>query len=346
MFLKNKKEITFTLRAHKWATVFVLTLTGVVVVPLAGFIMYGKYVVQYEAGNSDDIYTTIPQFPVGVDPIKRVITEDTVADDFFEEHYAKRLENNGLSGSWFNKALGKLALMDWYQNLASASSRILVIQPGERKEQIAYNFGKILKWSDAEREQFQTLVIETSPVIQEGKFYPGKFTVAKSASPVDVAPLVVDGFNDSILKHYGPQVDAKVPLEQALIVASLLEREAYDFTDARHISGVIWNRLFADMRLQLDATLQYARGDKAWEPWWPTPRPRDKYIESPYNTYKYEGLPPTAIANPSAEAVLAALNPVKTSCMFYFHDNNAGFHCSDSYEEHVQKLKNVYGRGR
>jgi len=346
MFLHTNKEITFKSHVQKWATVFAVVFTGVVVVPVVGFVVYGKYIVQYEARNIGDVVATIPQFPVGVDPVNGLIAEDSVADDFFEEHYATRRENSGLSGAWFDKALGKLALMDWYQNLASASSRILVIQPGERKEQIAHNFGKILKWTEAEREQFQALVVETEPVIQEGKFYPGKFTVAKSASPVDVAPLVVEGFNDAILEHYGPGVDAQVPLEQAIIIASLLEREAYDFTDARHISGVIWNRLFTDMRLQLDATLQYARGDKPWEPWWPTPRPQDKYIDSPYNTYKYEGLPPTAISNPSAEAVLAALNPVKTSCMFYFHDDNAGFHCSDTYEEHVEKLKSVYGRGR
>ncbi|HMO78075.1 MAG TPA: endolytic transglycosylase MltG [Candidatus Paceibacterota bacterium] len=101
------------------------------------------------------------------------------------------------------------------------------------------------------------------------------------------------------------------------------------------------------MPLQLDATLQYARGSKAEENrWWPRVVPRDKFIESPYNTYENAGLPPAPIANPSAEAVLAALNPRITECMFYFHDAKGKFYCTETYEEHVAKLKEIYGRGQ
>jgi UPF0755 protein len=101
------------------------------------------------------------------------------------------------------------------------------------------------------------------------------------------------------------------------------------------------------MPLQLDATLQYAKAGASGEKnWWPVPKPADKFIKSPYNTYANEGLPPGPIANPSAAAVLAALNPHPTDCIFYFHDRNEGYHCSLTYEEHVRKLKIHYGRGR
>ena len=142
------------------------------------------------------------------------------------------------------------------------------------------------------------------------------------------------------------EIAEKVPLEDALAIASLLEREAYDFEDMRYISGIIWNRLFADMKLQLDATLQYAKGTKSPSSWWPRVVPADKYIVSPYNTYAHEGLPPTPIANPSIDAIVAALNPRKTNCMFYFHDRQSNFHCAETYEEHVELLKQHYGRGR
>ncbi len=168
----------------------------------------------------------------------------------------------------------------------------------------------------------------------------------KGATPAEVAPLILDQFHTEVLSRYTTEVASVVPLHDALTIASLLEREAYDFEDMRHISGVIWNRLFIDMRLQLDATLQYAKGSKPSEPWWPKVRPVDKYIASAYNTYKYEGLPPTPIANPSLEAILAALNPSETECMFYFHDKNSGFHCAKTYEEHVALLKQYYGRGK
>jgi UPF0755 protein len=101
------------------------------------------------------------------------------------------------------------------------------------------------------------------------------------------------------------------------------------------------------MPLQLDATLQYVRGSNPYEArWWPVPRPRDKFLDSPFNTYKNTGLPPAPIANPSAEAVLAALNPRSTDCLFYFHADDGAYYCSKTYDEHVRKLRDVFGRGR
>ena len=115
----------------------------------------------------------------------------------------------------------------------------------------------------------------------------------------------------------------------------------------RAISGIIWNRLFANMNLQIDATLQYAKANStATKSWWPKVTPADLSRKSPYNTYVHSGLPPTPIANPSVAAVLAALNPLNTSCMFYFHDNAGRFHCSDTYTEHVTLLKKYFGQGK
>jgi UPF0755 protein len=110
------------------------------------------------------------------------------------------------------------------------------------------------------------------------------------------------------------------------------------------ISGILWNRLFSDMRLQADTTLQYVRGT-ARNGWWPVPRPRDKYLKSTYNTYLNKGLPPGPIASPSVAALYAALNPEKTDCLFFFHSKGT-FTCSVTYEEHVKKLKKIYGRGK
>ena len=149
-------------------------------------------------------------------------------------------------------------------------------------------------------------------------------------------------FKEDVLARYTDDVAAQVPLNDALVIASLLEREAYDFNDMREISGVIWNRLFIDMKLQLDATLQYAKGDASR--WWQVPTPADKYLESPFNTYQNAGLPPHAIANPSVSAIIAALNPNETDCIFYFHHRNV-LYCSADYEGHVQKLRSIYGRG-
>jgi cell division protein YceG involved in septum cleavage len=285
-------------------------------------------------------------FPVGVDPIHETITENPLVDTFVETHIGTASGRHTISSKWFKKLSHALTLQGWYQNLASVSNRVLVIDSGERKEQIAEHFQKILSWSDEERDSFLAHVLEAYPRIPEGVFFPGTYVVTRDATPELVAHMIIERFQNEVGIRYGSSVSEKVPLQMALNIASLIEREAYDFTDMRYISGVIWNRLFVDMKLQIDATLQYAKGSKPTEPWWPKVVPKDKYIASLYNTYEHEGLPPTAIANPSLEAILAALNPRETDCLYYFHDSNAGFHCTSSYKDHVALLKQYYGQGK
>ena len=105
----------------------------------------------------------------------------------------------------------------------------------------------------------------------------------------------------------------------------------------RLISGIIRNRLEIGMPLQIDATLQYIRGDE--DNWWPVPRSEDKKIESPYNTYQNVGLPPTPIATPGEDAIKAALNPLDTDCLFYLHDSRGNIHCSTTYEQHKKNVR-------
>jgi cell division protein YceG involved in septum cleavage len=289
----------------------------------------------------------LPAFPLGVNPLEQTITEDPTVDAFFSTQITRSGKENPAKMSWIKRnIIAKLAQFDWYQNLASPLSRILVIEPGERKEQVIDNFGDILRWTAEEEIAFSALVAGSSPELVEGKFYPGHYVVSKDATPEDVALLLNGKFKDEVLSRYTENIDNVVPLEDAVTLASLLEREAYDFEDMRYIAGIIWNRLFIDMNLQIDASLQYAKGTESTEAWWPVVRPADKYIDSPYNTYENAGLPPAPIANPSQEALLAALNPKKTDCIFYFHDRDGGFHCTATYEEHVALLKQYYGQGR
>lgn len=285
-------------------------------------------------------------FPIGVNPKAKNIVENPVVDGYVET-YLSLNPNRSRDGNFLDRFLATIVQFDWYQNLASAVSRILVIYPGERQEEVVENIGQILKWDTTEKELFNALISEAEPALPEGKFYPGRYVVPIDATPELVAELILARFGEQILSRYSPEVAAIVPLEDALTIASLLEREAYDFTDMRYISGIIWNRLFINMPLQLDASLQYVRGSKLTErTWWPRVVPADKYLESPFNTYENAGLPPTPIANPSVAAVVAALNPRQTDCMFYFHDSKGKFYCTDTYEEHVAKLKEIYGRGK
>jgi UPF0755 protein len=107
------------------------------------------------------------------------------------------------------------------------------------------------------------------------------------------------------------------------------------------ISGIIWNRIFKGMKLQMDATLQYAKGSEETG-WWPQVNPQDKNIDSPYNTYMYTELPPSPIASPGLAAIEAAYNPQKTNCLFYLHDKKGVIHCSATYEGHKKNIAKYY----
>lgn len=299
-------------------------------------------ILRYEQNATE---MTPTPFPVSVYPKeKRIIEQATI--DLQLDRYIAAAQANESAQTWWQRAAGALVTWDWYQNLASPTSRILVIRSGDRHEEVVSSFGDILRWNESERTQFKELVASTPPTLSEGKFFPEHYVVHKDAKPDEVAHMVIDRFRERILIRYDENVEAHVPLRDALVIASLLEREAYDFADMRNVAGVIWNRLFVDMRLQLDASLQYVKGSRPHEPWWPRVHPDDKFLDSPFNTYQHKGLPPTPIGNPSVEAVVAALNPTATNCMFYFHDASGAFHCAVTYEEHVKLLKQHYGRGK
>lgn len=341
-------------KSKRFSVAVLFFVTGCLVVFLLTFVGWTKYLVFSElnkiAQDTDvpieDKEEIIPEpFPVGVNQIEKTINEDILVEQYIEENLSINITLSRQQ-HFFDRLLAQMTKLNWYQNLASSVSRILVIYPGERREEVVSDFGDILNWSKEEKDLFSSYITETEPQLVDGKFFPGRYVVESEATPENVADLLHKRFNEEILSRYNDKVEKLVPIAQALAIASLLEREAYDFTDMRYISGIIWNRLFINMPLQLDASLQYARGSRPSEAhWWPKVVPADKYIDSSYNTYKNTGLPPAPISNPSVEAVIAALNPRVTDCMFYFHDSKGKFYCTKTYTEHVSKLKEIYGQG-
>jgi cell division protein YceG involved in septum cleavage len=294
--------------------------------------------------NSEIRNTELEPFPIGVNPIAKAIVEQPGVELIYQELNPGYLATGIKS---IDYVWSSIQNSEWYPQLASPVTRSVVIWPGQRKEEVVKSFGDILRWDASEREWFDHIITFSSPILNEGKYLPGRYIAHRDATPNEVAPLISQRFQEEVFYRYPEEADEILPFKDLMTIASLLEREARDFSDMRVISGIIWNRLFIDMPLQLDASLQYVRGSNPHEPkWWPAVRPSDKFLNSPYNTYQNEGLPPAPIANPSPEAVLAALNPRETDCLFYFHDRQRNFFCSVTYEEHVAKLKQQYGRGK
>lgn len=286
-------------------------------------------------------------FPVTVDSVHQTIIEDPEVEALLDETHGTLPAAAGIASTAVTWLANLVATLPLYQQLAGSDIAFVDIKAGYREEEVAYAFGRALGWKAKEQQAFLKQVHTADPTLHEGEFVPGTYAVSSAASPTYVQEVLGDRFDKDILARYSTSTEALVPLDDALTIASMLERETRDPGEMRIISGIIWNRIFVGMNLQIDATLQYAKATASKSgSWWPKVVPNDKYVKSPYNTYKYKGLPPGPIANPSTAAVLAALNPKKTDCLFYFHDRRGEFHCTATYKEHVAMLKKYYGQGK
>ena len=206
---------------------------------------------------------------------------------------------------------------------------------GWRKEQIADLLTKKLGWSEAERTHW--IEIDTAPAgdLTEGVYYGDTYLIPVDQDPGYVAGRLRGRFQDVFAPYATEAALRGIPWQDIVTMASLIEREAAK--DDKHlISGILWNRIDSGMGLQVDATLQYMRGTRG--NWWPVPSASDKKVDSLFNTYKYRGLPPHPIANPSLESIEAALHPAKTNCVYYLHDDDGTIHCSQTYAGQIRNV--------
>ena len=128
-------------------------------------------------------------------------------------------------------------------------------------------------------------------------------------------------------------------VQEASIVAAMVEREVLHDAECRTVAGVIHNRLRRNMKLQIDATVVYAwrlKGRKLTRVLY-----KDLEIDSPYNTYKIAGLPPRPICVPGVEAWGAALDPEYNEYLYYVADRSGYHHFAKTNTEHQRNIKQV-----
>jgi len=174
----------------------------------------------------------------------------------------------------------------------------------------------------------------------EGYLFPDTYLVPRGADINLVVSLLKNNFNakyDSVKNTKTTNLSDA----QTVIVASIIEREAVYAEDRPIVASVIMNRLSAGMVLGADPTVQYAVGYQAdTKSWWKKDLTVDDLaIDSPYNTRKNAGLPPTAISNPGLSAIEAALKPASTNYLYYFSDSKGHLHFATTLEGHNANIK-------
>lgn len=163
----------------------------------------------------------------------------------------------------------------------------------------------------------------------EGYLYPDTYNFFVESTPEEVVERMLNRLDEKIQPYQDELTNHKLNIHEIMTIASLIEKEARHDEDRPKISSVIYNRLNKDMILQIDASILYATGHKE------EILKTDLQIDSPYNLYKYKGLPPTPIASPGIKSIEAALFPDTTDYLYYVADRKTGYHhFSKTYEEH------------
>ncbi len=176
----------------------------------------------------------------------------------------------------------------------------------------------------------------------EGYLYPGSYIFARSTGVSDLLDALVRRFAQQLPGLRDQLAREDLSVQDAVILASIVQREAVVPEEAPLIASVYLNRLQAGMRLDADPTVQYALGFNAGqETWWTNPLSlEDLQVDSPYNTYRRFGLPPGPISNPGPDALRAVAEP-SASDYYYFNArcDGSGYHVfSASFAEHLASL--------
>ncbi len=191
----------------------------------------------------------------------------------------------------------------------------------------------------------------------EGYLFPDTYLISRGSDTEAIIKKMLDAFERKVVDAHRTEIQQAISrrfsmmreeqfadgLHKLLTVASLVEREAKIDKDRRLIAAVIWNRLDRGMKLQVDATASYEPGKSTRNK--ERTFYKDLEVDSPYNTYKYPGLPPAPICNPGLASILAALDPAPVDYLFYVARKDGSHVFSRTYAEHLSAIKRVRGEG-
>lgn len=171
----------------------------------------------------------------------------------------------------------------------------------------------------------------------EGYLFPDTYYFSKDATPEGIIKKILSNTDAKITDDLRNAIKSQgKTIFEILTMASIIEKEVTSDSDRAVVSGIFWNRINIGQSLQSDATLTYFLDDKNSQHSYEQTK-----IDSPYNSYLNNGLPPGPISNPGISSISAAINPKNTSYNYFLSDSSTGKTIfSETYEEHVaNKIK-------
>ncbi len=170
----------------------------------------------------------------------------------------------------------------------------------------------------------------------EGYLFPDTYYITSTMSASDLISLMRTNFNKKVDESLRTEIEGRgKTLSETVIMASIIEKEVRTFEDKKIVSGILWKRVKVGMPLQSCATIAYITGKKTTKI-----SIEETQIDSPYNTYKYAGLPVGPICNPSLESIEAAVYPQESPYWYYLSAPEGETIFSRTLQEHnIAKLK-------
>ena len=208
----------------------------------------------------------------------------------------------------------------------------LKIIDGSRVEEIAKLFPSGLTFNSQD--------FLTKYKTNEGYFFPDSYLIPSYFSLDQTVEVISLNFDKKLALAKEKSTSTMID-EDNIIMASLLEREGKTLESKQMIAGIIINRLNVGMALQIDATVMYARDslDKKIINYWKLPITKaDIQIDSPFNTYKNQGLPPRPICSPGYNSLFAAFHPTESDYIYYITGNDGKMYYAKTLDEHNSNI--------
>ncbi|MFA5135429.1 MAG: endolytic transglycosylase MltG [Patescibacteria group bacterium] len=166
----------------------------------------------------------------------------------------------------------------------------------------------------------------------EGYLFPDTYRIFENANTADIIERMLDNFSVRFTdKMVADAAAGNMSVYNIVTLASIIEKEVRTDQDRKIAAGIFYERLDAGVALQSDATVNYVTGNQALQP-----TIAETEIDNPYNTYRYAGLPPGPICNPSLSAILAAIYPQKSDYFYFLTKPDGETVFSTTYEQHLE----------
>ncbi|HLC64464.1 MAG TPA: endolytic transglycosylase MltG [Patescibacteria group bacterium] len=323
------------------------TSIAIIILAAVSVWVFYTYQITISASDSAEIVNFEIKSGEGVNQISRNLYDQGLINNmlYFEIYvWQKNLERNFIAG--VHELSGKLNIKEVTARLTNPGDSeltITIIEGLSNKDIAEYLVEKeLIKENDFLNLVSQNLsqfvnaygFLEDKPADAdlEGYLFPDTYRVFKNASATEIVKKMLDNFDHKLTEKMRADIASREKtVFEIITLAAIIEKEVRTPEDMRIVSDIFNKRLEAGIALQSDATINYITGQGRIQP-----SLADLEVDSPYNTYKHRGLPPTPIVNPGLNAILAAIYPEANPYYYFLTTKDTGeVIYSRTYEEHL-----------